>query len=189
MGLIGTSNIILNYDDNQKYILAVGRLEETQKDFTALLNAYSLIYKNIDEKLYILGDGRHREQLEKYANSLGLDENVVFLGFKINPYVWIKNASLFVHSSKFEGLPTVLIEAMILKKPIVATDCPTGPREILENGQNGILTQAGNFQDLANGIKNILINKELKESYLLKSEKSIVRFDGKVVIKQLENLF
>lgn len=172
-----------------KYILAVGRLEETQKDFTSLLSAYSLIHEKIDEKLYIIGDGRHREQLEKHADNLKIKNKVVFLGFKNNPYVWMRNSSLFVHSSKFEGLPTVLIEALILGVPIVATDCPTGPREILEDGQNGVLTKVGDVKALAEGIEKIILNKDIKKQYLLKSKESVKRFDGKVVIKQLEGLF
>lgn len=176
------------YLDN-KYILAVGRLEETQKDFTTLLNAYSLIHKKINEKLYILGDGRHREQLEIHAERLGIKDKVIFLGFKNNPYIWIKNASVFVHSSKFEGLPTVLIEALILGTPIVATDCPTGPREILEDGKNGILTKIGDPEELSEGILKILTNPKIKDNYLTQSKNSIQRFDGKIIIKELEALF
>ncbi|MGL5053560.1 MAG: glycosyltransferase, partial [Cetobacterium sp.] len=171
------------------YILAVGRLEETQKDFTTLLKAYSLIKDLVDEKLYILGDGRHKNKLENLVVDLGIEDKVLFLGFKSNPYCWIKKASLFVHSSKFEGLPTVLIEALILRTPIVATDCPTGPREILEDGKNGALVNVGDVEKLSEKILQIIKNEDIKKQYLLESKKSIKRFDGKIIIKELEKLF
>ena len=113
-----------------KYLLAIGRLEETQKDFTTLIKAYSKISNEVEESLYIIGDGRHREQLENLVKELKIEERVKFLGFRTNPYPYLKRANLFVCSSKFEGLPTVIIEAMILKRMVIATDCPTGPSEL-----------------------------------------------------------
>lgn len=172
----------------QNYILAVGRLEETQKDFTTLIKAYSLIANEVNEKLYILGDGRHKTQLETLVKELKLENKVIFLGFRKNPYCWMKNANLFVHSSKFEGLPTVLIEALILEVPIIATDCPTGPREILENGKDGILVKIGDYNKMSESINYILKNEEIKKQFLENSKKSVRRFDGRIVIKQLEEL-
>lgn len=172
----------------QNYILAVGRLEETQKDFTTLIKAYSLIANEVNEKLYILGDGRHKTQLETLVKELKLENKVIFLGFRKNPYCWMKNANLFVHSSKFEGLPTVLIEALILEVPIIATDCPTGPREILENGKDGILVKIGDYNKMSESINYIFKNEEIKKQFLENSKKSVRRFDGRIVIKQLEEL-
>lgn len=172
----------------EKYILGIGRLEETQKDFTTLIKAYNLIEKEIEEKLFIIGEGRHKENLEQLAKELGIENRVIFLGFKKNPYPWIKNASLFVHSSKFEGLPTVVIEALILGKLIVATDCPTGPKEILDNGKNGILTKIGDEKELADAIKNILIEKNNNEYYIKNSMNKIKEFDSKNVMKDLEKI-
>ncbi|MGL5356431.1 MAG: glycosyltransferase [Cetobacterium sp.] len=173
----------------EKYILAIGRLEETQKDFTTLIKAFSLIKDIINENLYVLGDGRHRDELEKLCQKLKIENRVVFLGFKNNPYSWMKKAEIFVHSSKFEGLPTVLIEALILGTPIVATDCPTGPREILEDGKNGLLVKIGDEQDLSKKILKMIKEPNVRQNCLKEGEKSISRFDGKVVIKELEALF
>ncbi|MGL5190342.1 MAG: glycosyltransferase [Cetobacterium sp.] len=171
---------------SEKYILSIGRLEETQKDFTTLIKAYKSISEKIEEKLYIIGDGRHKENLEKLIEDLNLKDRVVLLGFRKNPYPWIKNASFFVHSSKFEGLPTVLIEASILGKAIISTDCPTGPREILLNGEIGILTKVGDSEDLGKAIEKISQNEELKTRYSILSKEKSKRFSSEEVMKKVE---
>lgn len=173
---------------NDKYILAIGRLEETQKDFTTLIKSYSLIEKEIGEKLFIIGEGRHKKDLIELVKNLKIEKKVKFLGFQKNPYPWIKKASLFVHSSKFEGLPTVVIEALILEKLIVATDCPTGPKEILDNGRNGILTEIGNAKELSEAMKKMLLNNTDKELYIKNLKNKVKEFDSKNVIKELEQL-
>lgn len=171
-----------------KYILAVGRLEETQKDFTTLIKAYALVEKRIQEKLFIIGEGRHKEDLVNLVKKLNLEDRVTFLGFQKNPYPWMKRASLFVHSSKFEGLPTVVIEALILRKLIIATDCPTGPKEILDNGENGILTEIGNEEEMAQAVEKMLIKKDENENYLKNSLDKIKEFDSRNVMKELEKI-
>ena len=173
---------------NEKYILAIGRLEETQKDFTTLIKAYSKICNEIDEKLYIIGDGRHKEQLKNLVKELKIENKVRFLGFRKNPYPYLKRANIFVHSSKFEGLPTVIIEAMILKKMIIATNCPTGPKELLDNGKNGILVEVGNIYEIADSLKKILFNKELEKDYLVNIETKLKEFDAKLVMKKFEKI-
>ena len=171
----------------EKYILAIGRLEETQKDFTSLIKAYSLIEKNIKEKLYIIGEGRHKDNLIKLCEELNIKDRVIFLGFKENPYPWLRETSLFIHSSKFEGLPTVMIEALILEKLIIATNCPTGPKEILDNGKNGILVEVGDIKELAISIEKLLKSNK-KEYYIKNLKEKIKEFDSKIVIKQLEEI-
>ena len=171
-----------------KYILAIGRLEETQKDFTTLIKGYAQVANLIDEKLYIIGDGRHKEILQNLAKELGIEDKVVFLGFISNPYPYIKSASLFIHSSKFEGLPTVLIEALILEKIIIATDCPTGPKEILNNGKNGILVNVGAPDEIALGIKKVLLDREDTSEYIKNMRIWVDEFDSKKVLKKFENI-
>ena len=154
-----------------KYILAIGRLEETQKDFTTLIKAYSKIYNDVEENLYIIGDGRHREQLENLVKELKIKDRVKFLGFRTNPYPYLKRANLFVHSSKFEGFGLVILEAMILGRMVIATDCPTGPSELLDNGKNGILVEVGNMDEMAENMKKVLINKALSQQMVDFDEK------------------
>ncbi len=179
---------ILDKRIEEKYILSIGRLEETQKDFTTLLKAYASIKNNIEQKLYIIGEGRHKSLLESLCKELDIENKVEFLGFQKNPYPWIKKADLFVHSSKFEGLPTVLIEALALEKLIIATDCPTGPREILNYGKNGKLTKLQDEKDLAEGIETVLKNKGLQEEYLKESKKRIIEFDSRFAMEKFEEI-
>ena len=118
-----------------------------------------------------------------------LQEYIKLLGVKKNPYPWIKNSKLLVHSSRYEGLPTVLIEALILNKIIISSDCPTGPREILDNGKYGSLVEVGDYDSMAQEILELLQENSIKrERYLTNIGESIERFDKKNIIKQLERV-
>ena len=147
------------------YILAVERLEESQKDLTTLLHAFQQLctrYQH-NEKLVIIGKGHSEEQLKQLALQLGIADNVLFLGFQSNPYGWMQHCRLLVHSAKFEGLPTVLIEALMLNCLIVATDCPTGPREILDDGKAGLLTPVGDATAMADAMHRLLTEPDLQK--------------------------
>lgn len=135
---------------DSEYICSVGRLDEGQKDFTTLIKAYSNLVKKgmIEEKLVIVGDGPHKNSLETLVKDLNVEKEVIFLGKKSNPYIWIKNSKLFILSSKYEGFPTVLIEALVLNVPTVSSNCLTGPKEILETGKYGELFEVGNEIEL-----------------------------------------
>ena len=149
----------------QPFLLAVERLEESQKDILTLLKAYKLLRETYGhtEKLYLIGKGNSEEQLRQQAMQLGIGDDVVFLGFIPNPYPWIKAARLMVHSAKFEGLPTVLIEGLMLDKIIVASDCPTGPREILNDGKAGLLVPLGDAAAFAEAIHQALTDEVLRQ--------------------------
>lgn len=153
---------------NQPYILAIERLEESQKDLTTLLHAYHLLKQQhtVKEKLYLLGKGRDEGMLRQLASRLGIDNDVCFLGFESNPYPWIRHAALIAHSAKMEGLPTVLIESLVMGKLIVSTDCPTGPREILDDGKAGLLTPVGDAPALANAMYRLLSDPALQQDVL-----------------------
>lgn len=134
-----------------EYCLAVSRLDTVQKDYDTLLKAFSEFKKNSKShlKLYICGDGPSRAEIEKMIEELKLAQEVILLGQQKNPYIWMKQCQFFVHSSKYEGLPTVLIEAMVLGKTVISSNCPTGPREILDNGNMGYLFDVGGIEVLA----------------------------------------
>ncbi len=119
----------------EKYICTVCRLDEHQKDVTTLILAYANFINKIPTnlKLLIVGDGVSRKDLEDLVLKLNLQNMVFFVGNQLNSNVWIDNADIFVLSSKFEGLPTVLIEALSMNTLIVASNCKTGPKEILKN--------------------------------------------------------
>lgn len=153
---------------NDNYILAIERLEESQKDLSTLIRAYQLLRNEYhhEEKLYLLGKGRDEQLLRQLAERLGIADSVVFLGFSSNPYPWIAHAKAIAHSAKFEGLPTVMIESLIVGKLIVATDCPTGPREILDQGRAGLLTPVGDAAKLAESLHQVLTDNTLQTSLL-----------------------
>lgn len=130
-------------------ILAVGTLKEI-KDFTTLLNSFSQLLKHgLDARLLILGEGECRERLQKQADKLGISSRLEMPGYVDNPTPYFQHADLFVLSSIGEGLPTVIIEALANGTPVVSTDCPSGPREILEDGKFGRLVPVGDANSLA----------------------------------------
>lgn len=148
-------------------ILSVGRLT-SQKGFDVLIKAFSRVRKKRPVRLLILGEGEERQKLEILVKQLGLEQDVRFLGFVQNPYSYIAHAALFALSSRWEGLPTVLIEALYLGIPIVATDCPGGSREILKDGTYGRLVPVDSPLILADAIEKSLSNHLLcppKESW------------------------
>ena len=120
-------------------------------------NAFSKISKELSAKLIILGEGKERYNLEKLISRLELNDSVCLAGFNRNPYPWYLTSDLFVLSSNWEGLPTVLVEALECGLPIVSTDCPSGPDEILENGRYGQLVPMNNIQALSKAMKLGLI--------------------------------
>ena len=124
-------------------ILGAGRLKP-QKDFITLIEAFARVKRNLpDTKLVILGEGKQRRELENLVTKLELQGDVDLVGFQDNPYAFIAKADVFVLSSIYEGLPNILIEALALKKKIVATNCPSGPAEILKFGKYGSLLPTG----------------------------------------------
>ena len=151
----------------EPYMVSVGRLQEVQKDFSTLLRAYALLVKaGVTDKLAIVGDGKSRAQLEALAAELGISDRVVFAGFQANPYVWMQHARLMVFSSKMEGLPNVLLEAMALGQLVVSTDCPVGPREILADGKAGLLVPVGDAPLLAQAMQQGLQDEKTRTSLL-----------------------
>jgi glycosyltransferase involved in cell wall biosynthesis len=132
-------------------LLAIGRLS-AQKDFSTLLKAFAEVRKSRKAKLLILGEGEERPLLETLAKDLNLGDDLSMPGFVDNPYPYIKQADVLVSSSAWEGLPTVLIEALALGTPVVATDCPGGSAEILEGGTYGRLVETKNPEALAGAV-------------------------------------
>jgi len=136
-------------------IVAAGRLT-AQKDFPSLIRGFAKLSKSRKARLMIIGEGEDRPDLESLVHELGLSDDVAMPGFVENPYKYMANASVFVLSSRWEGLPLVLIEAMACGSPVVATDCPSGPREILEDGKWGKLVPMQDPAELASAIEQVL---------------------------------
>ena len=128
--------------------LGVGRLAP-QKDFDTLLAAFALLRAERPARLLVLGEGRQREGLERRARELGIATDVELVGYVENPFAWLARADLFILSSSYEGLPGALIQALACGCPVVSTDCPSGPREILRDGALGPLVPVGDAPALA----------------------------------------
>lgn len=143
-------------------IMGVGRLSK-QKDFSTLIRAFFLVQKQHSARLIIIGEGEERIHLEKLVKELGVIDLVDLHGFVENPYSFLSHANVFVLSSAWEGLPTVLIEALALGVPVVSTDCPSGPREILDNGKHGSIVPVGDDKALAEAILYCLKNSQPKK--------------------------
>jgi glycosyltransferase involved in cell wall biosynthesis len=136
-------------------ILGMGRLV-AQKDFSTLLRAFAQVRAERPVRLIILGEGRQRAELEALVTKLGISAYVCLPGFVDNPYAYLSQAALFVLSSAWEGLPNALIEALACGCPVVSTDCPSGPTEILDGGAYGPLVPVGDDAALAQAILSVL---------------------------------
>lgn len=136
-------------------ILGVGRLTP-QKDFSILIRAFAQVRTMRDCRLVILGEGELRAELEELVASLEVQDSVQLPGFAENPFAWMSRVRLFVLSSRWEGLPNVLIQAMACGAAVVSTDCPNGPDEILEGGKWGKLVPMGDIEALAKAISENL---------------------------------
>jgi glycosyltransferase involved in cell wall biosynthesis len=170
-------------------ILNVGRLDP-QKNLQLLLRAHAqLISEGIEHKLFIIGKGSELESLKSLVKKLKIDETVIFKGFLENPYPWIKIADALILSSNFEGLGMVLLEAMTLGTPVISTDCPSGPSEILKGGSAGILVPKNDFMSLAKAIKQILTNPQSADYFKTAGLERAKLFDVKFLIPEIETLF
>jgi glycosyltransferase involved in cell wall biosynthesis len=164
---------------NQLKLVAIGRLTE-QKDFITLLKAINIIKTKIFFKLIIIGKGYEKKKLKTFIKNNELNNCVKLLGYTTNPFIIMKQSDAVILTSKFEGLPNVLLEAQFLKKYIISSDCPTGPREILLNGKAGDLFKVGNYNDLAKKIINLKYNMKNNKKKILLGYKYFYRFDFKI---------
>ncbi|MGL4654230.1 glycosyltransferase [Cetobacterium sp.] len=172
---------------HEDYIVAVSRLDTVQKDYETLIKGYKIALENgITEKLYIIGDGPDRKEIEELIKTNSLEENVKLIGKTKNPYVWMKNSKLFVHSSNYEGLPTVLIEAMICGKVVISSNCPTGPFEILKGGEVGVLFEVKDYKKLAKELTALLRDKKELERFEGLVTERVKEFRSDIVIKEYE---
>ena len=172
---------------NDDYIIAVSRLDLVQKDYNALIEGYKrYLDKGGKSKLYIVGDGPDKEKISKMILNKKMEEKIILLGQMKNPYVWMKNARLFVHSSFYEGLPTVLIEAMICGKVVLSSACPTGPKEILNKYECGVLFEVGDSEELAKKLLK-LTNEDLT-LYQKRIKDRIEEFKTENIMKEYDRI-
>ena len=167
---VGREKEIIEEEDKEylkeDYIVAVSRLVEG-KGREDLVDIYNELHKDgIQEKLYILGEGPVSEKLEKKIKEFGLEGKVILVGQKKNPLPWMKDAKIFVHTSYGEGLPTVFLESMIAGTPVIAYDCPTGPKDILGKNQYGVLVKTGDKESFKIELEKLLRDEERRKKYI-----------------------
>jgi len=172
-------------EEQSEYIIAVGRLQNDIKQFDRLIETYhasKLADKNI--KLFICGDGDDKESLEKLISKLQLEADVKLLGFVENVSEYIKNAKYLVLSSRVEGFPMVLIEALQQQTPVIAFDCKSGPSEIIKHKMNGLLVEDQNFANLKEAMLLLIENIDLYTNCKQNTVSSIIKFTEKPIIQQ-----
>ncbi len=158
---------------SEPYIVHVGRFDTVQKRHDILLQAYSLA--NIPHKLVLVGKGKDRQLIKKWIQEYHLEKKVIMPGFQTNPYSWIAKADLLVSSSDFEGFGRTLVEALILKTPVVSTDCPSGPSDILTGELATYLSPPGDSEKLAKNINKALYGyPEIEDKFIEKFDSDII---------------
>ncbi|MGB9607894.1 MAG: glycosyltransferase [bacterium] len=173
-------------------IVTVARLDLKNKDFKTLLDAFALLKgKYPESKLFIVGGGGEREKriITDWMAELSLEDSVFLLGHRPNPFPYLRYADVFVLSSFSEGLPTVIVEAMALGCPVVATNCPFGPRELIGNNENGIIVPVKDPKAMAEGIGKILEDKNLRQRIIENGLRKASEFFVSLSVRKCEKLF
>lgn len=174
----------------QPYLLQASRLDY-HKGHEELIEIYAELKKQgLKHKLCFLGDGHRRPILEQQIRQLGLEQDCILLGARQNPYPYFQHADLFLHTSEYEGLPTVLLESMACGVPVVAMDCPTGPKDILGvNSEYGCLIPMHDRQAFMNSVNTLLNDKQQYQHYAQQSRKRAEDFSIEHIRLELEALF
>lgn len=166
------------------YILFVGRLHK-QKNIPLLLKALKNL-KVTDVRLLLIGEGQEKENLINFANELSISERVIFMNFQENPYKYMNKAICLVLPSYYEAFPNVLVEAMASGCPVISTDCPFGPSEIIENEKNGLLIKVNDKEGLTEALKRVISDANFRTTLIENGYKSAEKYDIKKVIQLYE---
>ncbi len=177
----------IKFDKKKLNLINVGRYTD-QKDQLTILKAVNTIKNKIRFNLLIVGRGIEKKNLINYINENNLSKQVQLINFQNNPYNLIKSSDVFILSSLYEGLPNVLLESQVLKKFIISSNCPTGPREILLNGKAGSLFNVRDYTELANHILDFSKNKKSLSKKILIGYKNLKRFDYKSNLRSYLNI-
>lgn len=177
------------FETQEKVIVTAGRLVE-QKDQKTLLNAFSKVNKKMKCRLLVLGEGPLKDQLVQESNKFGIQDRVHFIGFQSNPYIYFKQANLFVLSSIHEGFSHVIAEALATGVPVVSTNCKSGPAEVLDNGVYGQLCEVGNVEELAKKMLDVLsLTPEQVNQVITKGYARASNFDAERIVQQYQKVF
>jgi glycosyltransferase involved in cell wall biosynthesis len=184
------SQLDVNDLNLNKYIIYYGRIHDKSKNLKLLLDAYKNSKLNEqDIKLLILGDGEDLKMIKEYSKTLQLDSYIIFKGFVKNPFPYVKNALFTVLSSRSEGFAMVLPESLYLETPVVSVACEAGPKEIIVDGKNGLLTENFNSHELGKAMDRIVFEKELYQRCKFNSRESVEKFSMENIMKDWEKVF
>lgn len=172
---------------NKLRILNIGRFTE-QKDQITFLKALNLLKNKIEFEAIIVGRGKLKIELENFIFNNELKDHVKIVNFLNNPYPIMKQTDVFILTSKYEGLPNVLLESLSLNKFVISSDCQTGPKEILMFGKGGLLFKVGDYKSLSKKILFFKKNKFLCKKKLISARKELMRFDYSYNLKEYYNL-
>ena len=171
-----------------KKVIAVGRLEY-QKGFDILIDVWKKVNKICDDwTLEIYGEGNERKNLEKKIKKYGLEDKIFLKGIEENIGSKYLESSIYIMTSRFEGMPMVLLEAQSYGLPIVSFDCPCGPKDIIINGKNGYIANFGDIEEISNKILRLIQNENLRKEFGRNALKNIDRYSKDKIIKKWENL-
>ena len=168
-------------------LISIGRLVP-QKDYMTLLKAFNASLNFFKSRLIIIGEGQERSLIEKYIKDNKMDNQIILLGYQSNPWKYLTNSDLFILSSKWEGFGNVIVEAMLLGIPVISSDCPSGPSEILEQGKLGDLFNVGDHARLATLIEEKLNNINQSKVKADLAQKASSRYSIKIISKQYDDV-
>lgn len=169
------------FQESTPVILGAGRLVE-EKDFATLLRAFAIVCGKRAARLMILGEGPLRAELIQLVQQLGLENTVRMPGFDKNPFKYMARCAAFVLSSRYEGLPGVLIQAMACGAPVISTDCPAGPAEIITPNVDGVLVPVGDANSMSAAILGLLDDRRRAEEMGRRARQSVERFRTELVV-------
>ena len=178
----------LPFSDDLPIIINVARLDD-QKNQSLLIRAFQKVQERVDANLAIIGTGPREDKLRRLVHDLNLGGKVHFLGWQDNPFKYMRKADLFVLSSNYEGFGNVIVEAMACGCPIITTNCPYGPLEILGDGEYGVLVPVGEEERLTTEIVRLLCNEELRQTLVKKGKQRASKFDAEMIADQYARVF
>lgn len=187
--LTGAQSALRERMSRRRTLIGIGRLEK-RKGFDLLIDvAAKLVREGIDVDVVILGEGKLREELAERAQALGIGDHVFLPGFVHDPLEWLRAATVYVLSSRLEGLPTTIIEAMSVGTPVVATDCPSGPRELLDGGSAGLLVPMDDPEAIAAAIRRVLASDALRTELIDAGHRRARDFEPANVVTKWDGIF
>ena len=178
-----TAQVDKPYEHPKPYIVALGRFHEVKR-YDLLIDAYAKSKMSQDCDLIIVGDGELRDSLGNQVNALRLRRKVHFVGTQSNPFPYLAGAKFLTLSSRTEAFPMVLIEALALKCSVIATDCPTGPREIVRHNQNGLLVENENVDAFSEAIDTLYYDDVMRHRFEKNAISSIQHLSGDVIAEE-----